>query len=80
MLSADDPPLFLSNTEQPSTNPFADPETVDMNLLLHHPLHIATLQTAANQAGITTIAYAPSIAIVDPSAEQPLSFILRHLR
>lgn len=71
LLSADDPPLYLSAT-QPDGPP------ANRSHLLHHPRHAQVLAARARELGVPVVAlYADSPAA---GREGPVTFLLRHLQ
>ena len=74
LISADDPAMWLSNTEQAATLPLTIAQ------LFHHPFHARELKEQADAIGVTNISYIPEIGINDPSEEGVMSFLLRQVR
>lgn len=71
LLSADDPPLYLSVT-QPDGPP------ANRSHLLHHPRHAQAIAARARELGVPVVAYYSD----SPSSgrENPVAFLLRHLQ
>ncbi len=77
LMTADDPSLWVNNfriTYAPGTNDLVD-------WIFHHPLHAEALYEQAQFIGIEAVAYYPLNIrpFEDPSAEQLISFLARHL-
>ena len=73
LLTADDPPIFVRNKNQPNEFP------ASVALLFHHVNHATTIADRANEVGVEHVLYAPALGIEDPSGEGEVEFALRHL-
>jgi len=73
LMSADDPPVFIHNSETGET-------PTHFGHMAHHPNHARVLKERANKVGIEAIVYAPEIGLVDPSGDSLVSFFVRHLQ
>ncbi len=73
LMDAGDAPIFVSNTT-PSPDDLVD-------LLFHHSLHARALKETADAVGLSSVVYAddPNFSIVDPSGEDIVSFLSRHI-
>ncbi|MEM8500441.1 MAG: alpha/beta hydrolase [Pseudomonadota bacterium] len=73
LMDSSDAPIYVSNTT-PSPDDLVD-------LLFHHALHARALKETADAVGLESVVYAddPSFSIVDPSGEDLVSFISRHI-
>lgn len=73
LLSADDPPIFVRNQNQPDEPP------VRVNVLFHHANHALVIANRAQEVGVEHVLYAPVLGIEDPSGESEIDFTLRML-
>lgn len=73
LLTADDPPIFVRNQNQPNEFP------ASVNLLFHHVNHATAIADRANEVGVECLLYAPVLGIEDPSGESEVDFALRLL-
>ena len=73
LMSADDPPIFIQNSETGET-------PTHYGHMAHHPNHVRALKQRADEVGIEVVANAPAIGLVDPSGEDLVGFFIRHLR
>ena len=79
LMDADDPDLWIRNYRiAPGVPLGADPaDTIDN--LFHHPLHAKALLDQAEEIGILTVGYVPELGIEDPSEEDIIPFLIRHI-
>lgn len=73
LLTADDPPIFVRNQNQPDELP------VRVNVLFHHANHAVVVANRAQEVGVEHVLYAPVLGIEDPSGEDEVDFALRLL-
>ena len=73
LLTADDPPIFVRNQNQPDVFP------ASVALLFHHVNHATTIADFATEVGVECLLYAPVLGIEAPSGESEVDFILRLL-
>ena len=73
LLTADDPPIFVRNKNQPNELP------VTVNILFHHANHAVVIANRATEVGVEHLLYAPVLGIEDPSGENEVDFALRLL-
>lgn len=73
LLTADDPPIFVRNQNQPDEPP------VRVNVLFHHANHAVVVANRAREVGVEYVLYAPVLGIEDPSGEDDVDFALRLL-
>ncbi len=73
LMSADDPPVFIHNND-----PGGPPTGIGH--MAHHPNHAKALKRRADELGVAAVVFAPRIGLVDPSGEDLVSFLTRHLQ
>jgi acetyl esterase/lipase len=73
LMSVDDPPIFIENSRWPASLP------LDVGALLHHPNHGLVLHRQAEQIGLNAVVYLPELGVNDPSGEEIVDFLLRHV-
>ena len=73
LMSRDDPAIWISNRMIPEVLP------VEQSLLFHHPYHARELKERADSVGLKNVTYIPELEIMDPSDEDIIPFLLRHL-
>ncbi|MDG2305299.1 MAG: alpha/beta hydrolase [Candidatus Binatia bacterium] len=73
LLTADDPPIFVRNQNQPDEPPLR------VNVLFHHANHALVVANRAQEVGVEHVLYAPVLGIEDPSGEDEVDFALRML-
>lgn len=73
LMDSSDAPIFVSNITP-------DPSNL-IDLLFHHGLHARALKQAADAAGLENVVYAvdPGFTLEDPSGEELVSFLSRHI-
>lgn len=74
LMSIDDPNMWLENSEQAVAFPISTTQ------LFHHPFHARELKEQADAIGLTNVAYVPAIGVSDPSEEEVVPFLLRHVQ
>ncbi len=72
-MSIDDPAVFIRNDDLQAEAP------TTMSLQYHHANHALALKNKAQQLGMQGIYYIPELGITDPSEEELMPFLLRHL-
>ncbi len=74
LMDAGDAPIYVHNFEVS----FDDL----LNVFLHHSLHAIAVKDRADEVGLHSVAYAedPVYMLEDPSGEDLISFLLRHIR
>ena len=72
-MSADDPPVFIHNNDVGSV-------PTKVAHMAHHPNHARVLKQRADELGVEAVVLAPQIGLNDPSGEDLVAFLLRHLR
>ena len=77
LMSADDPDLWIRNYRIAAGFPAPDVDLVDW--LFHHPLHAKALMDQADLIGISNVSYMPTMGIEDPSGEEVIPFLIRHI-
>ncbi len=77
LMSPDDPELWINNSRIPDGAPLLTDDLVDA--LFHHPLHAKALMDQADFVGILNVSYIPKMGIEDPSDEQVIPFLIRHI-
>lgn len=78
LMDMDDPPLYLSSQIVPEDISLV-PTNLLTSALLHHPAHPAAVQTAANNAGVTNMAYIPKVGIDTTNGISVIEFLLNEL-
>jgi len=73
LMSVDDPEFFVSNANHPATLP------ASTSALLHHPLHGQVLLERADEIGLSSVVYLPTLGVLHPSGEGPVDFLIRKL-
>ncbi len=73
LMDAADAPIYTENFETGLDDP--------MNLLLHHALHALAVKERADAVGLESVAYSrdPAWPLEDPSGEDVVSFLMRHI-
>lgn len=77
LMDAGDAPIYAYN----DSNLFAGNL---VNLFLHHALHVLALYDKAQEVGLENVMYAidpePEYSLTDPSGENHISFLKRHIQ
>lgn len=73
LMTVDDAPIFIENSRWPASLP------LDVGALQHHANHGLVLQQRAEQIGLPAVVYLPELGITDPSGENIVDFLLRHV-
>ena len=75
LMDSGDAPLYVLNDNAPFRDDL-------VNLFLHHTLHAIALKEQATAVGLEHVIYAidPVFSVDDPSGEEHVSFLIRHLR
>jgi len=74
LMDAGDTPIYVQNFQVG----FDDL----LNVFLHHGLHALAVKARADEVGLHSVAYSedPDYLLEDPSGEDLVSFLLRHIR
>jgi hypothetical protein len=74
LMDSGDAPIYVQN--------FATSLDDLMNVFLHHALHALAVKARADEVGLESVAYStdPSYPLADPSGEDLVSFLSRHIR
>jgi para-nitrobenzyl esterase len=74
MMDSGDAPIYVHNYK----TGFDDL----LNMFLHHGLHALAVKQRADEVGLESVAYSeePAYALTDPSGEDLVSFLLRHIQ
>jgi len=77
LMDASDAPIYAYNDSNFFKNDY-------LNLFLHHPLHAIALFDRAQEVGLENVIYAydpnPEFSLTDPSGEDHISFLKRHIQ
>jgi para-nitrobenzyl esterase len=74
LMSADDPDTWLRNSEQALGIPLS------AELLFHHAYHAREIREQAITIGLTNVSYIPQLNVMDPSGENVIPFLIRHIQ
>ena len=74
LMDAGDAPIFVHNFQVGLGDL--------LNVFLHHGVHALAVKNRADEVGLHSVAYVdePAFALEDPSGEQLVSFLMRHIR
>ena len=75
LMDAGDAPIYVHNFEVGFDNHL-------LNVFLHHGLHALAVKARADEVGLHSVAYVedPTYFLEDPSGEDLVSFLLRHIQ
>lgn len=79
LMSVDDPDLWINNFRIGAGVPLGADPLATIDNLFHHPLHAKALLDQAEEIGIPTVGYVPELGIEDPSEEDIIPFLIRHI-
>jgi len=82
LMDAGDAPIYARNySSDPGGNDPLDP-LVLLDSFLHHALHVIALFDRAQEVGLENVMYAidPKFPLTDPSGEDHISFLKRHIQ